>query len=267
MGYHGRTGTIVVSGTPVRRPRGLACGLDGEPCFGPTERLDFELEVGFVIGVASTHGRPISIESVARHVFGLVLVNDWSARDIQAFEYQPLGPFLGKSFATSISPWVVSLDAVAPYRGSNPPQDPPVAAYLRGEEPWALDLDLEVSLRTALMQANGIPPVSISRTNLREIYWTIPQQLAHATVNGASVRPGDLFASGTVSGETPGSYGSLIESTSNGSRPLMLPSGEARGFLEDGDTVTLRGWCERPGRARVGFGTLTGTVLPAESHA
>jgi fumarylacetoacetase len=263
IGYHGRAGTVVASGIPVRRPCGMVRGPDGDVRFGPTERLDFELELGFVVGVGSVHGQPVPVSATTDHVFGCVLVNDWSARDIQAFEYQPLGPFLGKSFATSISPWVVPLDALRPYFGPNPPQDPPVAPYLRCDEPWALDLHLEVTLSSARMRTAGVAPVVVTRTNAQELYWTLPQQLAHATVNGACVRPGDLFASGTISGETPDASGSLIERTWNGTRPIVLPSGETRRFLDDGDTVTLSGWCEQPGRPRLGFGPLSGTVLPA----
>jgi fumarylacetoacetase len=263
MGYHGRSGTIVVSGTPIRRPCGLVRGAGAEPIFEPTSRLDFELEVGFVCGVGSAHARPVPIADAAGHVFGMVLLNDWSARDIQAFEYQPLGPFLGKSFATSISPWVVSLDALDPYRVSGPAQRPAVADYLRLDQPWAFDIDLEVWLESERMRVDGNSAIRLSRTNLRHMYWSMPQQLAHLTANGASVRPGDLLASGTVSGEQRASWGSLIELAWNGTRPLTLPSGESRAFLEDGDTVTMRAWAHRPGLARIGFGALTGTIVPA----
>jgi fumarylacetoacetase len=192
-----------------------------------------------------------------------VLVNDWSARDIQAFEYQPLGPFLGKSFATSVSPWVVTLDAVRPYFGPSPGQRPLPAQYLRGGDGWGLDLELEVTVRTARMREAAAAAEVLTRTNLADMYWTMPQQLAHATVNGATTRPGDLFATGTVSGAEAGSWGSLMEESWGGTRPVALANGETRWFLEDGDTVTFRGWCERPGRARVGFGELVGTILPA----
>jgi fumarylacetoacetase len=266
MGYHGRSGTIVVSGTPIRRPWGLVRGASTEPSFEPTSRLDFELEVGFVCGVGSVHAHPIPIADAAGHVFGVVLLNDWSARDIQAFEYQPLGPFLGKSFATSISPWVVSLDALDPYRVSAPEQHPAVADYLRLDQPWAFDIDLDVWLESARMRADGNSAIRLCRTNLRHLYWSMPQQLAHMTANGASVRPGDLFASGTVSGDQPDTWGSLIELTWNGTRPLTLPSGEPRAFLEDGDTVTMRATARRTGRAGIGFGALTGTVAPAISQ-
>jgi fumarylacetoacetase len=257
IAYHGRAGSIVVSGTPVARPRGLHEGDDGTVVFGPTRRLDFELEVGFVVGAGNGSGRPIRTTDAADHVFGFVLVNDWSARDVQAFEYQPLGPFLGKSFATSVSPWIVPYDALVPYLVAAPPQDPPVAEYLRCTEPWALDLHLEAELRSPTGAC-----VTVTRTGFASMYWTAPQQLAHATVNGATVRPGDLFASGTVSGDEPGTYGSLMETTWGGTRPLALGDGTTRTFLEDGDEVVMRGWCGH-GRARVGFGELRGTVVPA----
>jgi fumarylacetoacetase len=257
IGYHGRSASIVASGTPVTRPNGQY--RDGERVVtGPTRRLDFELEVGFVVGAGNQRGTRIRTGDAADHIFGYVLVNDWSARDLQAFEYQPLGPFLGKSFATSISPWVVTVDALRPYFVAAPPQGPPVAPYLRCDEPWALDLQLEVELRTAAGAS------TVTRTNFRSMYWTAPQQLAHATVNGASMSAGDLCASGTVSGTEPGSYGSLMETTWGGTRPLTLPDGSTRTFLEDGDEVVMRGWCGGNGnRPRVGFGEVRGTVLPA----
>jgi fumarylacetoacetase len=235
VGYHGRASSIVVSGTPVRRPHGQLPTEDA-PVFGPSQRLDIELELGFVTGPGNALGTAIPTAAARDHVFGFVLVNDWSARDIQRWEYQPLGPFLGKSFATSISPWVVPLDALEPFRVPAPPQDPEPLEYLRTEGDWALDIALEVEL-------NG---TVISRTNARGLYWTFPQQLAHATVNGTNVRPGDLYASGTISGAEPGSQGSLIE----------LFAG--RTFLQDGDTVVLRGRC---GDA-VSFGEVSGTIVP-----
>jgi fumarylacetoacetase len=253
VGYTGRAGTVVVSGTPVTRPSGLRPGTDGpasDPTFGPSTLLDYELEVGFVVG---TGGARIAPDDADRHVFGAVLVNDWSARDIQAYEYQPLGPHLGKSFATTISPWVVPLDALAPYLVAPPEQVPEPAPYLRAARPWGLDLELRVEL-------NGH---EVCATNFRNLYWTFAQQLAHLTVNGATSRPGDLFASGTVSGPEPSERGSLIELTWRGATPLPLPDGTTRAFLADGDTVTLRGWCGGSGRPRVGFGTCTGTIIPA----
>ena len=232
VGYHGRAGTVVVSGTPVRRPHGQAKPPDADaPVFGPSRRLDIELELGFVVGVPSRLGEPVPASAFAGHVFGLVLVNDWSARDIQAWEYVPLGPFLGKSFATSISAWVTPLALLEDRRVAPPPQEPEPLPYLRIDEDWAFDLPLEVEL-------NG---ETIVRGNARGLYWTMPQQLAHATSNGASVRTGDLMASGTISGAEPGSEGSFIELTRNGAEPLRLADGSERTFLEDGDEVVLRG--------------------------
>lgn len=240
IGYHGRSGTVVVSETPIRRPSGQRRGADG-PEFGPSTRLDIELEMGFVVGGSSALGKPIPIEDAGRHIFGAMLVNDWSARDIQAWEYQPLGPFLGKSFATSISPWVTPLAALDPARVAPPHQDPPVHEYLKTGEPWGFHIELDVDLTTEAMRDSGQPAVQIASTSFRDMYWTPAQQLAHMTVNGATLRPGDLFASGTVSGAEPGTYGSLIEATWNGERPIELPDGSWRTFLQHGDEVTLRG--------------------------
>jgi fumarylacetoacetase len=249
VGYHGRAGTVVHSGAPVVRPCGQAKGADDrEPSFGPSRRLDIELELGFVVGVGSTLGVPVPASSFRDHVFGVVLVNDWSARDIQAWEYVPLGPFLGKSFATSVSAWVTPLALLEDRFVAGPEQDPPPLEYLVAPGPAALDVDLEVELRGEV----------ISRTNARGLYWSPAQQLAHATVNGASVRTGDLFASGTISGPDQGSEGSLIELTWNGTRPLTLSDGSTRTFLEDGDEVVLRG---RAGD--VELGEVRGTILPA----
>jgi fumarylacetoacetase len=230
VGYHGRAGTVVVSGTPIGRPHGQRKppGAD-EPDFGPSARLDIELEIGFVVGTPSTLGEPVPVEEALGHVFGLVLVNDWSARDLQAWEYQPLGPFLGKSFATSISAWVVPLEELEPLRVPLPAQEPPPLDYLRAE-PWAYDLALEVEL-------NG---TVVSRTSAHHLYWSLEQQVAHLTVNGASLSTGDLLASGTISGPEPDSRGSLIELTWNGTEPLRLSDGSTRTFLEDGDEVVLR---------------------------
>ncbi len=237
VGYHGRAGTVVVSGTPVVRPRGLVSNEDGV-VRQPSARLDIELEVGFVVGVGSAPNAPIAVDDADRHVFGVVVLNDWSARDIQSFEYQPLGPMLGKSFLTSISGWVVTLDELAPFLREPPAQEPLPDPYLRGARPWALDLDLEV-------EHNGNV---ISRTNFADMYWTFAQQLAHLTSNGASTRTGDLFASGTVSGPTPDSYGSFIEL--------------GRPFLADGDTVVLRGRAGI-GSSAIELGDVIGTVYPA----
>ena len=250
IGYHGRAGTVVVSGTPIVRPSGQVKERDADrPVFRPSARLDIELELGFVVGVASELGRPVDPDAAREHLFGVVLVNDWSARDIQAWEYQPLGPFLGKSFATSISPWVTPLDALEGAWVAPPPQQPEPLPYLRVDGEWALDLALEVGL-------NGDV---VSRTNARALYWTMPQQLAHATVNGASLRTGDLFASGTISGSERGSEGSLIELTWNGERPLRLADGSERTFLEDGDEVVIRGRTV----SGVQLGDVRGRIEPA----
>ena len=261
VGYHGRSGTIVVDGTNIVRPVGVRL-IDGEPTDGPTESLDIELEVGFVCGAGSQHGRRVPTADAEQHLFGLCLVNDWSARDVQAFEYQPLGPFLGKSFATSMSPWIVLLDALEPFRVEPPVQEPTVSQYLRTEGSTGFDLHLEVLLQTAGMAASSADPVVISSTGFADTYWTAAQQLAHMTANGAQVRPGDLFASGTVSGPNPGSEGSLIEMTRGGRQPLTLPDGSTRTFLADGDTVTLRGWAGADPATRIGLGSVTGTITP-----
>lgn len=230
VGYHGRAGTVVVSGTPIRRPRGQRKAREAvDPVFGPSTQLDIELEIGFVVGSASRLGEPVAVDQALDHVFGLVLVNDWSARDIQAWEYIPLGPFLGKSFATSISAWVVPLDELEPLRTALPPQVPEPVGYLHAE-PWAYDLDLEVALNDAV----------VSRTSARHLYWSVEQQVAHLTVNGASLRTGDLLASGTISGPEPGSRGSLIELSWNGTKPIELADGSTRTFVDDGDEVVLR---------------------------
>ncbi|MCA1823789.1 MAG: fumarylacetoacetase [Mycobacteriales bacterium] len=251
VGYHGRAGTVVVSGTAIRRPDGQRRAPNGDVVFGPSTKLDIEAEVGFVVGVPSRLGEPVPIDAFAEHVFGVVLVNDWSARDIQSWEYQPLGPFLGKSFATSISPWVVPLAALEAARRDPPAQNPEPLPHLRGGGAWALDITLEVEL-------NGHV---VSRPPFVSTYWTAAQQLAHLTSNGASLRTGDLYASGTVSGAGPGEQGSLIELSWNGERPLSLSDGATRSFLEDGDTVHIT--ASAPGRAgsRIGFGDVTGSVV------
>ena len=230
VGYHGRAGTVVPSGTPIRRPQGQRKPPDAaDPVFGPSIRLDIELEIGFVVGTPSRLGEPVPLDRALEHVFGLVLVNDWSARDIQAWEYVPLGPFLGKSFATSISCWVVPLEELEPLRVALPPQEPEPLPYLRGE-PWGYEVALEVELNGAV----------VSRTSARNLYWSVEQQLAHLTSNGAALRSGDLLASGTISGPGRGERGSLIELTWNGAEPLELADGSTRTFLEDGDEVVLR---------------------------
>lgn len=257
VGYHGRASTVVVSGTPIRRPHGQRKPADGPPVEGPTQALDIELEVGFVTGPGNRLGEPIAADDAGDHIFGMVLVNDWSARDIQRWEYVPLGPFLGKSFATTVSPWVVPLAALAPYMVPGPEQDPVPLPYLRTEGDWGVDLDLEIGLRSEDMDGFD----TISRTSFRSMYWTMAQQLAHATVNGTAIRPGDLYASGTVSGSEPGTYGSLIELTWGGRDTIALRDGSARTYLQDGDEVVLRGWCEREGLPRIGFGECRGTIV------
>jgi fumarylacetoacetase len=253
IGYHGRAGTVVVSGTPVVRPSGQRrpAGADA-PDFGPTRRLDIEAEVGFVVGVPSSRGTPVSGGALAEHVFGVVLLNDWSARDIQAWEYVPLGPFLGKSFATSVSAWVTPLVAVSSARVPPPAQDPEPLPYLRDPDPWSLDLQLEV-------EVNG---TVVSRPPFRAMYWTPGQQLAHLTANGASLRTGDLFASGTVSGHRQDELGCLLELTWGGTRPLELPDGRQLGFLDDGDAVVLRASASTES-GRLALGEVAGRVLPA----
>ena len=247
VAYHGRAGTIVASGTDVARPCGQAKAPEADaPTYGPSRRLDIELELGFVIGTPSRLGGPVPAEEALDHVFGIALVNDWSARDIQAWEYQPLGPFLGKSFATSISPWITPWEAVERYRVPAPAQEPEPLEYLR-VEPWALDLDLEVDLNGQV----------ISRSSARHLYWNVQQQIAHATVNGASLRTGDLLASGTISGPTRDSCGSLIELSWNGQEPLELEDGTTRTFLEDADEVVLRG---RTRDGKIELGEVRGTV-------
>ncbi|QKW22630.1 fumarylacetoacetase [Kitasatospora sp. NA04385] len=253
IGYHGRAGTVVVSGTPVVRPHGQRkAPADAAPSHGPSRRLDIEAEVAFVVGTPSSMGHPVALDGFEDHVFGVCLLNDWSARDIQAWEYVPLGPFLGKSFATSLSPWVVPLDALRHARVAPPERDVEPLPYLddRKAEPWGLDLALEVSL-------NGHP---VSRPPFATMYWTAAQQLAHLTANGASLRTGDLYASGTVSGPEPDTRGALIELTWNGEHPLELPDGTARTFLEDGDEVSITATAPGPGGLRVGFGEVTGTI-------
>ncbi len=258
IGYHGRSGTVVVSGTEVVRPQGQRRpGPDGIPPFGPTTTLDIECEVGFIVGQASNHGEAVPVDAAREHIFGVVLLNDWSARDIQAWEYVPLGPFLGKSFATSISAWVVPLEALEAAEVALPGQHPDPLPYLRGEQGSAFGLDLHLSV-----EING---EVVAVPEFRDMYWSPAQMLAHLTVNGASLRVGDLFASGTVSGVEPRTFGSLLERTWNGSSPIQLGDGSSRGFLEDGDVVTLRGWAPGRGRARITLGEVLGRISPARS--
>lgn len=263
VAYNGRANTVIESGRDFHRPMGQTKADDADaPTFGPCRLLDFELEMGFVVGAGSGLGRRIPTAAAADHLFGMVLLNDWSARDIQKWEYQPLGPFLGKSFATTISPWVVPLEALEPFRVAAPPQDPPVLDYLRCEGDWAYDIRLEVAIQSERMAAEGVAPHPVTRTNFRHMYWTGPQMLAHMTVNGCPVAPGDLFGSGTVSGATEDSRGSMLEICWKGTKPVTLPTGEQRKFIADGDTVVMRGGCEGHGY-RIGFGDCRAKVLPA----
>jgi fumarylacetoacetase len=270
IGYHGRASSIVASGTPVRRPRGQSKPESVmEPIVGPSRRLDYELEVGFFVGPGNAQGSPIPVSEIEAHLYGACLLNDWSARDMQAWEYQPLGPFLAKSFATSVSPWVVTLEALEPFRVPaliRPDGDPEPLPYLddmRQRDRGGLDLRLEVSLSSERMRATKIAPFVVSRNSLRHLYWTPGQLLTHHASNGCNLRPGDLIASGTVSGPTRESRGCLLELAWRGEQPITLPTGETRTFLNDGDEVIFRGWCEREGWVRIGTGECRGVVLPA----
>ncbi len=259
IGYHGRASSIVVSGTPVRRPSGQTKDEGSSaPVFGPSKRLDYEMELGMFIGPGNDLGEPIAVGSALDHVFGVCLVNDWSARDVQTWEYQPLGPFLAKSFATSISPWIVTLDALEPFRTrafERAPGDPEPLTYLRDDVGY--DIYVEVWLRTKKMS----DAVRLSRGNFRDMYWTVAQFVAHHTSNGCNLRPGDLLASGTISGPEKDARGCLLELTWRGTEPIQLPTGETRRFLEDGDEVILRAYCEREGVPRIGFGECRGVVV------
>ncbi|MDI1337366.1 MAG: fumarylacetoacetase [Lacunisphaera sp.] len=270
VGYHGRSSSLVVSGTPVRRPCGQILPADATvPVVGPTQNLDYELELGAFVGSGNQHGESIPLAQAAGQLFGVVLLNDWSARDIQSWEYQPLGPFLAKNFATTISPWVITLEALAPFRVPafpRPATDPAPLPYLSDPGNAALgglDLTLEVWLLTPRMRAAGAAPHRLSSGNFQKMYWTLAQLLTHHASNGCNLRPGDLLGSGTVSGETKDSRGCLLELTWRGAEPLTLPNGEARRFLHDGDEVILRGHAERPGARRIGLGECRGIVLPA----
>ncbi len=270
IGYHGRASSLVVSGTTIRRPRGqVKDDANAPPVFAPTRRMDYELEVGAVVAAGNSLGTPIPLTEARRHLFGFCLVNDWSARDIQAWEYQPLGPFLGKSFATTLSPWVVTLAALEPYRApafERAPDDPAPLPYLLDAEDQregAFDVTLEVSIVTARMRTRGESPVRLSRGRLTEMYWTWAQLVGHHTSNGCNLRPGDLLASGTISGAAPDARGSLMELAWRGTEPVRLPNGETRAFLEDGDEVVMRAYCERDGFARIGFGECRGVIEAA----
>jgi fumarylacetoacetase len=272
VGYHGRASSVVPSGTPIRRPSGQRKPADqAVPSFGPSRNLDFELELGLWIGPGNALGAPIPIGDAARHLFGLCLLNDWSARDIQGWEYQPLGPFLAKNFGTTISPWIVTPEALAPFRQAQAPRpdgDPAPLDYLQDETDQrhgAFDIELEVRLMTPGLKAQGLPPHLLSDSNAGHLYWTAAQLIAHHACGGCNLQPGDLFGSGTISGPTPDSVGSLLELTQGGRRPIELASGETRRFLEDGDEVMLGARCRREGFVAIGFGACCGVILPANA--
>ncbi len=267
IGYHGRASSLVPSGTPVPRPTGQRRAADAAmPTVGPSQSLDYEVELGAFIGRGNALGSPVPLAEAEDHLFGLCLVNDWSARDIQAWEYQPLGPFLGKSFATTVSPWVVTLDALAPFRAPRAPRpegDPAPLPYLdtpADRAAGAFDITIEATLSTARMREGSHAPVRLARTRAASLYWTIGQMVAHHTSNGCNLRPGDLVASGTVSGPTPDSLGCLLELTRRGAQPVALPTGESRAFLEDGDEVVFTAFCAREGATRIGFGECRGRI-------
>ena len=258
VGYHGRASSVVLSGTDLHRPLGQTKDDDADvPIFGQSRSVDFELEMGFFIGPGTELGQQVPPEEAREHIFGMVLVNDWSARDIQRWEYVPLGPFLGKSFGTSVSPWVVTVDALDPFRCPGPTQNPNPLPHLRTAGPQAFDVNLEVSLQGERMNEAHV----ICRSNFKHLYWNMPQQLAHHTSNGCDLRTGDLLASGTISGPTPESYGSMLELSWRGETPIAFPNGEKRTFIQDGDRITMTGWCQGDGY-RVGFGEVSGRILP-----
>ena len=269
IGYHGRSSSIAVSGQNFHRPCGQTKAPDAqEPSFGPSRRMDYELELGIYIGTGNNAGEAIDIDQADQHVFGLCLFNDWSARDLQAWEYQPLGPFLGKSFASTVSPWIVTLEALVPYfapfeRPSDDPQPLPYLDSEKNRQQGSMDIQLSAHLLSEQMNQQGLAPAQLSQSNFVYAYWTISQMVAHHTINGCNLQPGDLFGSGTQSGPAPEEAGSLLELSHGGSTPLTLPGGETRTFLEDGDTVIFRGWCQKPGLARIGFGQVQATLLPA----
>lgn len=271
IGYHGRASSIAVSGQAFARPKGQVKAPDAEaPVLAASKRMDIELELGVFIGTGNALGDPVSITEAESHVFGICLLNDWSARDIQGWEYQPLGPFLSKNFASTISPWVVTLEALAPYRVpfTRPEGDPQPLPYLdspANRSGGAFDIQLQVGLQTGRMREAGQGDVQISRTSYRHAYWTVAQMVTHHTINGCNLQPGDLLGSGTLSGPTLDQAGALIELTLGGKQPVQLPDGDTRTFLQDGDSVVLRGWCEKAGAARIGFGECWGTLLPAKA--
>ncbi len=258
VGYHGRASSIVVSGTPIRRPKGQTKADDAvAPSFGPSKLLDFELEMAFVIGKSTELGESVTTEKAEEHIFGMVLFNDWSARDIQKWEYVPLGPFLGKNFGSTISPWVVTLEALEPFKVESPKQEPEVLPYLQFEGKKNYDIHLSVEIKPE----NGAGKI-VSNSNFKYMYWNMSQQLAHHTVNGCNTKVGDLYASGTISGPTPDSYGSMLEISWQGKKPITLPDGTERKFIQDNDTVVIRGFAEKNG-VRIGFGDCSGKILPA----
>lgn len=268
IGYHGRASSIRISGVDFKRPNGQLKAPDADPALLPCNRLDYELEMGIYAGTGNAWGDAIGIDDAENHIFGLCLLNDWSARDVQAWEYQPLGPFLSKNFATSISPWIVTLEALAPYRKAftRPAEDPQPLPYLSSDansQQGALDVQLTVAIQTEKMRTEGQPAEQITQTSYRHAYWTMAQLIAHHTVNGCDLQPGDLLGTGTLSGPTMGEAGALLEITEGGKKPLSLSNGETRTFLQDGDAVVFTGWCEKPGAARIGFGECRATVLPA----
>lgn len=270
IGYHGRASSIVVSGAEIKRPSGQTKAPDAEcPSFGPSRLLDYELELGFLVGEGNARGEAIPLKDAESHIFGLCLVNDWSARDIQAWEYQPLGPFLAKNFATTISPWIVTMDALEPFRVpafERDAGDPKLLPYLSAEanqQRGGFDITLEVWLSSRLMRDTGQQPMRLSKGNTRDLYWTLAQMLTHHASNGCNLQAGDLLASGTVSGPKKESMGCLLEMTRRGAEPIQLPGGVLRKFLEDGDEVMFRGYCEREGHPRIGFGECRGVILPA----
>ena len=260
VAYHGRASSVVPSGHAVRRPKGQIKPPDSDaPVFAASRALDYELEMAFLIGPANSLGTSVSVDRAEEHIFGMVLMNDWSARDVQTWEYQPLGPFLAKNFCTSISPWVITLDALEPFRRPLPPQDPEPLPYLRRANDSTFDIHLEASIKTPAMEKAHV----ITRTNFSNLYWSVAQQLAHHTVGGCNLQPGDLLASGTISGPTEDSRGCMLELTWRGANPLALPGGESRKWLEDGDTLTINGYAQGDG-FRVGFGEVTGRIAPAD---
>ena len=270
IGYHGRSSSIEVSGSDFKRPKGQTKAPTAtEPSFGPCKRLDYEMEVGIFIGNGNDLGAPISIDNAEDHVFGMCLFNDWSARDIQGWEYQPLGPFLSKSFASTVSPWIVTSEALAPFRAAwtrdeDDPQPMPYLESQQNRDLGSLDLNLQVMIETEAMRKAGEKPVELSQSNFKDSYWTVAQMVAHHTVNGCNLRAGDMFGSGTQSGPNPEEAGSMLELSNAGSEPITLPNGETRTFLEDGDAIIMKGWCKKSGSARIGFGEVSATILAAD---